>query len=162
MKRLVICRHAKSSWKYDVDDLYRPLNRRGMIQAPQMAETCPYKPDLVICSPAVRAWSTAAFYFEYQGWDYSLLKMAPELHEASYQTLIDELKKVDDSVSTAFIFGHNPGLNDMIDYFDVTRKVNPNLVTSGRVTMELLVQSWTDLKSSCGKIIQWEIPAYLN
>ena len=31
MKRLFIIRHAKSSWKYSVSDLNRPLKKRGII-----------------------------------------------------------------------------------------------------------------------------------
>ncbi|MEA2100895.1 MAG: hypothetical protein U9P72_12285 [Campylobacterota bacterium] len=37
MKKLCIIRHAKSSWKdFTLDDFDRPLNKRGMLNAPFM------------------------------------------------------------------------------------------------------------------------------
>lgn len=39
MKKLYLIRHAKSSWKdISLDDLDRPLNKRGQKDAPFMAQ----------------------------------------------------------------------------------------------------------------------------
>ncbi|WP_375234981.1 histidine phosphatase family protein, partial [Winogradskyella sp.] len=32
-KKLILIRHAKSSWKYDVSDIDRPLKKRGVTDA---------------------------------------------------------------------------------------------------------------------------------
>ncbi len=62
MRRLMLLRHAKSSWKEQTaDDHDRPLAARGMRDAPRigrwMAQNAP-RPDLVLCSTALRARQT--------------------------------------------------------------------------------------------------------
>ena len=58
MKTLYLLRHAKSSWKdLGLDDLDRPLNKRGRETAKTMAayiRRAKIAPDLVLCSTAVR------------------------------------------------------------------------------------------------------------
>lgn len=158
MKQLVLCRHAKSSWKYPVKDIYRPLNKRGIHQAPEMAQTCQLAPDLVLCSPAVRAWSTALCYFEELKWDYALLRIEPKLIEASLSQLMDVIESVPVEVDSLFLFGHNPGFNDLIAHLAKQSLPETNLVTSGRVTLSLPCQSWRPLLSNSAKIVQWVTP----
>ena len=47
MKSLLIVRHAKSSWDFDLEDFDRPLNHRGETDAPEMAKRL-LKKDLKI------------------------------------------------------------------------------------------------------------------
>ena len=158
MKTLVLCRHAKSSWKFPVRDLYRPLNRRGLTQAPEMAQQRQAQPDLVLCSPAVRAWSTAVCYFQEQGWDYSLLKVEPLLIEASRSDLVAAITSVPQEINRLYLFGHNPGFNELLDWLCPTDLSHPNLVTSGRVEIALKIIHWQDLKASVGTIQSWSVP----
>jgi hypothetical protein len=62
MKTLYLLGHAKSSWKdRGLDDLDRPLNKRGRETAKTMAaylRRAKITPDLVLCSTAVRAKQT--------------------------------------------------------------------------------------------------------
>ena len=63
MKKLILVRHAKSSWKAQaLDDAARPLNNRGLRDAPEMGRRIAIqasRPELIISSPAVRARTTA-------------------------------------------------------------------------------------------------------
>jgi len=63
MKRILFVRHAKSSWSdMSLPDNKRPLNKRGVRDAPDMAQRCKdygIDVDLIISSSAVRAFSTA-------------------------------------------------------------------------------------------------------
>jgi len=63
MKRLYLVRHAKSSWnRPELDDIDRPLNKRGKRDAPFMGQRLKQHdvcPDLIISSPAKRALKTA-------------------------------------------------------------------------------------------------------
>jgi phosphohistidine phosphatase len=62
MKFFYLLRHAKSSWKEPgLNDHDRPLNKRGRNAAKMMAKylrRSEIKPDLVICSTAIRAKQT--------------------------------------------------------------------------------------------------------
>ena len=63
MKNLYLTRHAKSSWgNPGLADIDRPLNGRGKKAAPLMGKLISErgeKPELLISSPANRAFSTA-------------------------------------------------------------------------------------------------------
>ena len=61
MHRLHLLRHAKSSWKEDVEDRERRLNRRGREAARRVGRYLPATIgalDLVLCSSAVRTRET--------------------------------------------------------------------------------------------------------
>ena len=64
MRRLILLRHAKSSWDYaDLADVDRPLSERGRTAARAMGSYLrahPIRPDLVLCSPAARTRETLA------------------------------------------------------------------------------------------------------
>ena len=63
MKKLLLLRHAKSSWSDDgLPDHDRPLNKRGKKTAPQMGRLLVERdlvPDLIVSSSAKRARKTA-------------------------------------------------------------------------------------------------------
>lgn len=63
MKKLILLRHAKSSWKdLSINDIERPLNHRGKRDAPIMAERFLNRNiviDLIISSNAKRTLDTA-------------------------------------------------------------------------------------------------------
>ena len=62
-RRLVMIRHAKSSWANPLQsDFMRPLNERGKTEAPEMGDKLKalgITPDLVIASSAKRTRQTA-------------------------------------------------------------------------------------------------------
>ena len=61
MHMLHLLRHAKSSWKEDVEDRERPLNRRGREAARRVGQHLPAAVgalDLVLCSSARRTRET--------------------------------------------------------------------------------------------------------
>lgn len=158
MKQLVLCRHAKSSWKHPVKDLYRPLNARGVLQAPEIARSCTIQPDLVLCSPAVRAWSTAVCYFEELHWNYQILTVEPRLVEANLQEILAVIHGVDDHLQNLFLFGHNPGFNDLIHWLSDSKPEHDNLVTSGRVTLTMDIRNWKSLDKATARITEWIVP----
>ncbi|MBI4928298.1 MAG: histidine phosphatase family protein, partial [Anaerolineae bacterium] len=64
MKTLLIMRHAKSSWKEkDLDDIQRPLAKRGLRDSDMMGELITDReltPQVIFTSSAVRCTQTAA------------------------------------------------------------------------------------------------------
>ena len=64
MKRLLVLRHAKSSWADTaLDDWQRPLNDRGRRDAPRVGAWLRDRklvPDLIVTSDAIRARETSA------------------------------------------------------------------------------------------------------
>ena len=67
MRTLFLIRHAKSCWgNPGLRDVNRPLNERGMHDAPAMAKMLVkrgVKPDLIVSSPAKRALTSLPYVY---------------------------------------------------------------------------------------------------
>ena len=114
MLRLMLLRHAKSSWtEPGMDDRSRPLSRRGLAAAPVMGAFMRREgliPELVLCSPARRArdtWKLAG----------DELKTAPKLliEDAIYDfgnggRILDAIHARAGIAKTLLVIGHNPSL----------------------------------------------------
>ena len=112
MKKLILMRHAKSSWKSNATcDHGRPLNKRGKRDAPLIAKRIQYAnwvPELVLSSDSARTTET------WQGMA-PIFDPCPEviyIHGLYHGSLTDIQKaicNVDDKVQTVLVLGHNPG-----------------------------------------------------
>jgi phosphohistidine phosphatase len=119
-RRLVLLRHAKSSREQDLADVDRPLSPRGRRDAAAagswLAEHVG-RPDLVLCSTAVRTRQTWARAVEAAA---DVLAPAPVRFEATVygawsDTLLDLARALPDDVTTAVLVGHGPGLPDLAE-----------------------------------------------
>ncbi|MCS6982548.1 MAG: histidine phosphatase family protein, partial [Flavobacteriales bacterium] len=116
MKRLLLVRHAKSDWsKPDLADHDRPLNKRGMHDAPLMARVWARQldvPDVLVSSTALRAAQTAKAFAKSWGIQEADIVMDPRLYLAGRRTLLDAVKNLPDEARTAALFGHNEGISE--------------------------------------------------
>lgn len=115
MHTLHLLRHAKSSWKEDVEDHERGLTRRGCDAARRVGEQLPAAIgplDLVLVSSAVRTRQT---------WDLVLAGLAPpphslvedELYLANAERLLQRLRRLPEDARDVLVIGHNPGLHEL-------------------------------------------------
>jgi phosphohistidine phosphatase len=116
VRRLWLLRHAKSSWDDpELPDRLRPLTRRGRKATEGLArylEANTVAPQVVLCSPAVRATET---------WDGIRGALPAETHvdidEAIYAAdapaLLQRLRRVPAAVDSLLVIGHNPALGDL-------------------------------------------------
>ncbi len=115
MRRLILLRHAKSSWDDPgLDDFDRPLAPRGRAAAPLMAAYLREKdlvPDLVLCSTARRALQTWELVSPVLGGEVEV-KYLNSLYLASPSRLITTLRRAPESAATVMMIGHNPGMED--------------------------------------------------
>ena len=84
MKTLYLVRHAKSSWEFDLEDHKRPLNERGLTDAPKMGAYIREKislPQRIVSSDAVRAKTTALLYLKELGIPEECLELSHELYD---------------------------------------------------------------------------------
>ena len=100
MKRLLLIRHAKSSWDYPMlADFDRPLNPRGRHDAPMMAlrlQALLVQPFRMIASPAVRALTTALLFAETFDVPASIIRLEPRIYDATPGTLLHLVNTLDD------------------------------------------------------------------
>jgi len=147
MKTLYIIRHAKSSWKFDVDDHQRPLNNRGLNDADLIGKKLKtlVKPlDKVLCSDAERAKMTANIVLKNLEVPQDLFSLEPDLYDFNGHQVVSVIKKCSDTIDTLMIFGHNHALTSIANiYGDV---LIDNLPTAGVVEIQFSVDSWEKIK----------------
>lgn len=147
MKTLYIIRHAKSSWAFDLPDIDRPLARRGREDVMRIAKYLSDNentPDIMISSPASRAIYTALFIADEWGYAEEDLLVTKKLYHADSETILEVLAKADDEANSVAIFGHNPGFNDLVNFF--YDQYIDNLSTGGVFGFSLNIDSWSDIR----------------
>jgi phosphohistidine phosphatase len=151
MKTLLILRHAKSSWDDpSLPDHDRPLNKRGLRDAPRMGlliRDQDLTPDLIVSSTALRARTTAEIVAEVSGCENEVLLTA-DLYQASPDGYIAVLQGLSPDIETAMVVGHNPCLEDLLD--DLTDE-SERLPTCALAHVLLPIDDWSalDLDSRC-------------
>jgi phosphohistidine phosphatase len=116
-RRLIIMRHAKSSWDDpSLGDHDRPLNPRGLRDAPIMADTIErigWTPNLILVSSSMRTRQTLDLM------SHVLSDADTEIREGIYHAglndLLHELQGIPDA-GTTMILGHNPGSELLIKH----------------------------------------------
>ena len=118
MKTIILTRHAKSSWKTDAtSDFERPLNKRGIDDAPVMAKRLQAQgplPQLIVSSTATRALQTSEMLMTNLAMDKSLLTTTDAIYEAPARALIDQIKLMPADIEVAMMVGHNPGISELV------------------------------------------------
>lgn len=149
MKRLILIRHAKSSWDYPMlSDFDRPLNPRGRRDAPIMAQrlqgllTPPFR---LIASPAVRALSTAQLFAETFEIPDAQIRIDRRIYEATPGTLLHLVNTLDETDEQVLMFGHNPGFTDLIQLLVDDRLPFIELPTCGIAVLTFDVAQWSDI-----------------
>jgi phosphohistidine phosphatase len=128
MRRLLLTRHAKSDWSTDaLDDHARPLNKRGRRDAPKigaLVQSLGWRPELVLCSSALRAIETLTGLRA--AWDVQPeVRILPSLYHAGADAARAALATVPDAVTTVMLIGHNPGLEETLTALCGARETLP-------------------------------------
>ena len=144
MRTLFLIRHAKSSWDNPgLRDFNRPLNNRGVHDAPKMANFLAkqgVEPELLLSSPAKRALTTALFFAGAFGIGDEAVIQEQGIYEAAPADILHIIHRLPDSARTVLLFGHNPTLTDVANRF--SEDFIDNIPTCGIVQIESDADSW--------------------
>jgi len=154
MKKLLLLRHAKSSWNDpDLSDFDRPLNERGLHAAQFMGSIIVkegLEPELIISSPAERARTTAELVV--QGGDLVAdINFEDRIYEASPHALLQIASALDDDLETVLLVGHNPGIEDFVKLLTGVYEPMP---TAALAVIELEIDYWEDIAAGSGKLLE--------
>ncbi len=152
MKRLVLVRHGKSSWKYNLPDNKRPLKKRGFKDANLVIKA--FKaffepPAMFWTSPAVRAHETAKMFKEKLEIKDEDFKVIDALYTFNAHELLETIKSCDNQIDTLVVFGHNPAMTSLVNMLG-TESID-NLPTTGLCVIDFEIDRWKSLKN--GKTI---------
>lgn len=146
MKRLVLVRHGKSSWKFDVPDDQRPLKKRAYKDAKAVLGTFKvfFKQNLANAflwsSYATRAKETATLFKEHLQVSDENFEVKEELYTFDKQTLKNIIQNAPNSIENLVIFSHNPGLTSLANLLG--DKNFGNIPTTGVVVIEFTQNDW--------------------
>ncbi len=140
-----------------MDDFDRPLNERGLHDAALMAERFDDRlepVDLLMSSTAERAITTANAFA-------TVLANAPvheinELYLASPNMLLSIIDCLPEGVRRAMLFGHNPGLSELVEA--LAGDGPGDLPTCAIVRIDFDVDTWHAVAAGIGVIKWWDAP----
>jgi len=152
-KELVLLRHGKSDWNSDTTDFNRPLNKRGKTNAQQMGQWLVEQkltPDLIICSPANRALTTASIVSETIGYPIHSIQTDKSIYAASLADLHQVLLHIPDTIQRILLVGHNPSLESLVRYLAPTipTESDGKLMPTATIAYLQLDSQWSSLQGS--------------
>lgn len=146
MKTVFFIRHAKSSWEDpSLKDIDRPLNKRGLRDAPFMAKVLRGKGALVdqfISSSANRAYTTATFFAKEFDVPTTEIRTEAVIYHAYAEEVLHLIRTLDDTLNTICIFGHNPTFTSIANTF--TEEYIANVPTCGIIKIQANIEHWKD------------------
>ncbi|KPJ90982.1 MAG: hypothetical protein AMS18_09660 [Gemmatimonas sp. SG8_17] len=164
MKTLLLVRHAKSSWKDQaLADCDRPLNNRGMRDAPRMGKRLANRqvqPDLVVSSPAVRAMSTAKAIATEIGYPATKIAVEECIYHGGIAGLLRAIHELDDAANCAMLFGHNPELTSLVN--QLAHCSIDNVPTCGVAEIKFTATSWREIGEVGGQLVDFDYPKKID
>jgi phosphohistidine phosphatase len=144
-RRLTLIRHANAEQDADVRDFERPLSRRGLGEAQEMARRFQERrlvPDLILVSAATRTRETAEAFASGLGVAPRLLQADDSLYLADGDQILSMIRAVGPRVGHLMVIGHNPGISAAAIAL-APETVSNDLPTCGTLTMRLGCATWS-------------------
>ena len=170
MRTLYLLRHAKSSWDDPrLDDFERPLAPRGIKACKLMKahiRKARIKPDLILCSPAVRARETYIRIADALPRKTDV-RFELVLYEMGSQALLKRLRQVDSKVSSVMMIGHNTGIEHLalaLTSGTETKslaRMRAKYPTLALACIEIRKGTWSKAVPGCARLSDFVIPAEL-
>jgi phosphohistidine phosphatase len=168
VKRLFLLRHAKSSWDDPTfRDRERPLAPRGRKAAKRMGKWVKrhdVRPQLVVCSSAVRARQTLERVLPGLGDPAVWIELT--LYAAAGDTLLARVRSLPEEIDDAMLVGHNPGLMDLALLLAAPgpnrKRARSNVPTGALVELELEAGRWADVEPGEGRMTSFVVPRDLG
>ena len=162
MKRLILTRHAKSSWDDPLTpDHDRPLNERGKAAAADLGQWLAsrgYVPDQVLCSDAERTrktWAGLAPALPAT----PVLELKPALYHAGPDVMMAVLRHA--KGDTVMMIGHNPGIAEFAARIVAHAPINPDFArypTGATLVADFAIADWSEVDFGTGIVDDFMIP----
>jgi phosphohistidine phosphatase len=164
-RRVTLLRHGKAE-PADAypEDYERPLTHRGCIEVQEMAARLVKRnlvPDLILVSPAERAWATAEIIAAACELDDKQVRCARELYLATPERTWKLLAQSAASLHHIMICGHNPGLSAVASRFG-PKPERRDLATAGIATATWHNAEWATLQPESADSCQMDDPEEMD
>ena len=165
VKRLMLMRHAKSSWdEPELSDEARPLTKRGRKAAVRMADhiaAAGLTPSVVLCSSAARARETAELLHPALP-PKTQIKVEPRLYEAGSSQLLTRIKRLSPGAASVLIVGHNPAMQELVLELAAkspkVKEIRAKFPTAALAVLEAEVDAWNEITPGDAKLVHFATP----
>lgn len=168
MLRLLLLRHAKSSWgEPHQADHQRPLSARGRKAAPAMGRfiaEAGMTPELVLCSSATRAVETMQLATE-QFARQPEIRILDQLYAfGGFHTPLNVIRNEAGSQKTLMLVGHNPTMENLAQELtgsgrSATRALMyEKYPTAALAVLDFDIPAWRDLQTGIGTLVSFTRP----
>src|SRR5215467_10198782 len=145
MLRLMLLRHAKSSWPSSgVQDAARPLSQRGEAAARRTRET----------------WTGIAAQ-----WPADMdVVFDRRLYAATPQTVLSIVRAQDDAARTLLVIGHNPGLQETAELLiaagdvELRERLREKFPTAALAVIDFKIDRWSRVHERSGRLDRYITP----
>jgi len=176
MLTLSLLRHAKSSWDDPgLDDFDRPLAKRGQKAAPEIGAALAamgLRPDLVVCSGAVRARETLSMVLAKLGAPPPDVLYEDGVYMAGPEKLLRRVRAVGpgptgEAPRHVMLVGHNPDLEELALLLvgsgaaDDTARMATKFPTAGVAVIAFNAESWAAIEPGAGRLEHFLTPKSL-
>lgn len=170
-RRLLLLRHAKSSWDdAAIADFDRPLAARGKEAAPRMGRLIAardWRIDRALVSPAARTRATWALVAAELA-DPPAATFPETLYPGAPAALLGQLRALPQGARTALVIGHNPGLEDLAASLagpesdaDAVARMREKFPTAALAVFEARTE-WSGLGPDGGRLVEFRRPQELS
>ncbi len=160
MKTLILVRHAKSDWSnLHQKDIDRPLNSRGLHDAPRMGKRLlkhSYLPDTILASTSIRTRQTAELIADELSIDRSQIQWIDSLYHASPEDITHSLLTLSPAINTVMLIAHNPGISEFAN-----RQVGTftdQFPTCAVGIFSYGTDDWTQIETAKVKLLHFDYP----
>ena len=160
-KRLIIMRHAKSSWTSGAaTDHQRPLNKRGRRAAPRVGarlRDLGWIPDMVIASDSERTRET---WRRMQAeLPHSIVEhFSSTFYHGGLAAIASACTMLTEDTSTVLVLGHNPGWEDAVAKFSGQWV---RMTTANAALLESDAEDWTEAMKANWVLVEFLRPKEL-
>jgi len=148
MKRLILVRHGKSSWKNNLPDHNRPLKKRAFKDADLVLKNFQnfyQQGGLFWSSYAVRAHDTAKIFKDRLNIKDPDFEVKEDLYTFNQNELLDEIQQCPDDRDQLIVFGHNPAMTILVNFLG--NKKFDNIPTTGLTVIDFECNSWKEMEN---------------
>lgn len=147
MKKIILVRHGKSSWEYDVTDKDRSLLQRGITDGHLVTASLKEQKvevDAIFSSPANRALHTAMIFMRELNYSFSDFQITNELYDFSGTGVRSFINGLHNDYDSVLIFGHNHAFTHIANTLGST--YIENVPTTGLVVLEFNSSDWSSIE----------------
>ncbi len=156
MKKLILVRHAQAEGSSPDGDLGRSLTENGKADMLKVAEELKedFFPDIILSSPAKRAFETANIIAHITGFDPLKIVYHNDLYNQDFNLLFDILNELEEN--NVLVVGHNPNFELISDY--LSEDGFDDFPTGSILGLIFQIDSWAKIQPLTGKIMFFITP----